>query len=174
MRKFVPLLVACALFVPAAALALPSLAGNTKDGTLSVKKGDGMVYLNARGAIIGRFDKGTIRVTDLSEDDGTDPVVKGCDDWSKDKDATDNVKVCSGKDVRFRVVQGKFKVRITRGVNIDLSAVGRSDKNQVELDGSGEADVDGDGASDPDGTYSFNDAELKSLPDKKDTFTLAG
>ena len=170
MRKFIPLLAVCALFaLPAVSLAFPSLAGNQKDGTLSIKNGDGMVYVNARGAIIGQVDKsvgkkGGIVLTDFKEDDGSGATFTGCEKETETETESGEgtITVCRGTKIRFKLIGGTFRIRIRNGKGIDLSAVGRSKPDQVWLDGDGdEADSDGD-----DGKFSFNGEPHESLPDK--------
>ncbi len=174
MRKFL-------LFAALAALlAVPAVGSATraapKDGTLSIKNGVGMVFVHANGAIIGRMDKGKITIVDLAESDGTEPIVRGCDSGEKTNSGDDNIRVCSGKNIRFRVIGGRYRLRILKGVGIDLSAVGRSaskdPKEGVELNGAGITDIDGDGTLVGDGTFAFDDDAPKSLPDKATYFQL--
>jgi len=144
-------------------LALPGASNAVRlapgDGTLSVRDGLGMVYLSARGAVIGRVDKAKkVVVTDLSELDGSEPLLKGCDE--RDYDKEEKTTLCKGKKITFRVIRGKYELRVV-GEGIDLSAVG---KGKVELRGDGELDWDDDKSLD-DGLYKFDDDKWQSLPD---------
>jgi len=164
MRKsLVPIALAALFLLPAGALATRGAA--LKDGTLSVKGGVGMVYVNARGAVIGRVDKATrITIIDFVEDDGGLPVLQGCDtpETAGATDDGEGIKTsCSGNKIRFRLLGGKYSIRISGAKGIDLSAVG---KGKVELRGQ-------EGLSD-DGTYSVDGGEPKSLPEKLAKFTL--
>ena len=165
MRKsLVPIALAALFLLPAVALATRGAA--LKDGTLAVKDGVGMVYVNATGAVIGRVDKATrITFIDFAEDDGGPPILTGCDWDSESAGPTDDgdgvKKYCSGTKIRFRLLGGKYSIRITGGRGIDLSAVG---KGKVELRGQ-------EGSSE-DGTYSVDGGEPRSLPDNKKSFPL--
>ncbi|MBA3413228.1 MAG: hypothetical protein H0T09_06005 [Actinobacteria bacterium] len=144
-------------------LALPGASNAVRlapgDGTLSVRDGLGMVYLSARGAVIGRVDKAKkVVVTDLSELDGSEPLLKGCDE--RDYDKEEKTTLCKGKKITFRVTRGKYELRVV-GEGIDLSAVG---KGKVELRGDGELDWDNDGSLD-DGEFRLDDGRWQSLPD---------
>ncbi len=144
------------LMLPAASNAVRLAPG---DGTLSVKDGLGMVYLNARGALIGRVDKAKrVVVTNLSELDGSDPLLKGCSE--RDYDKEEKTTFCKGKNITFRVIRGRYEFRVV-GDGIDLTAVGRG---KVELRGDGELDWDDDGSLD-DGIYRLDDDKWRSLPD---------
>ena len=109
MRKsLVPIALAALFLLPAGALATRGAA--LKDGTLSVKGGVGMVYVNARGAVIGRVDKATrITIIDFVEDDGGLPVLQGCDtpETAGATDDGEGIKTsCSGNKIRFRLLGG--------------------------------------------------------------------
>jgi hypothetical protein len=164
-RICVSIAVAALLAVPAGALAL---ATDTSDGTLLVKNGDGKVSINATGALIGALDKGTVKLVDPAEQNTGDLILKGCD--NNTKTFTDNTITCSGKDLRYRVVEGRFKVRIN-GSGVDLSAVGVGfGDTPITLNGDPSLDVDNDGF----GTYKLNDDKAKAIPDKPTILQLGG
>jgi hypothetical protein len=153
MRRFVLILLALALVVPATALAVRSLPG---DGTLVVDNGRGVVVVRARGGIIGRFDSGSI-VFDLSDTPNRQPVV-----WGAERIQSlggDRVRY-TGEDIRFRFIGIPYAVRV-QAVGIDVSAVGRG---MVILDASGFSDFPG--------RYSLNGSPFASLPNKPTTFQL--
>jgi hypothetical protein len=160
-----------ALAAPAVALAL----SGDDDGTLSVKAGVGKVYLNFNGSVVGRLQHGSIRVTDPIAGDGVGFEFSNCD-VEKDKSDTttnrnDTIKVCSGTNLRFRAIGGKYQVLIKgtprwdSASGIYLSAVGQG---VAVLNGAGD-----DPAIESDGTYSLNDRPYRSLPDSPATLTLA-
>jgi hypothetical protein len=150
------------LAAPAAGFALTG----DDDGTLSVKAGIGKVYLNFSGSAVGRVQHGVIRVTDPVASDGPGVDFSGCELVVDRSDTTvnksDTVTVCSGKDLRFRAIGGKYRIGI-RGGGIYLSAVGHG---YAILNG------DGDSAGDFDGTYSLNNGPYRSLPDFERTVLL--
>lgn len=151
--------VALALALPAVALALQA---NADDGTLSVRNGHGKVALKPfDGSALGRVASGTVVIVDPVFGDGGSADVWGCDKQSAA--ASDHVTICSGTNLRLRVVDGKYKLIIT-GTGINLSAVGTG---QVTLDGRGD-----DPSVKADGFYSLNDSLYKSLPDLAKTFAL--
>jgi hypothetical protein len=157
MRKTVPLLL-LALLIPAAAQSQPRAPQN---GTLSIREGRGIVQVDARGSMTGRVN-GKITITDLKPYDSKRPVVYGAT-----KTIYRNVKttVYQGKNIRFRLIGGRFQFRI-QGRAIFLSAIARGDGII-------------DGAGDPtanvfyDGVWSLNDSPYQSLPDDATSFNLA-
>jgi hypothetical protein len=143
-----------------AALALPALAwatsGAADDGTLSVKNGDGVIFVVARGTIIGACDKCRVSIVDPSPDDGSPAVVDGAETH---KDVSDTHDIYSGTDVRFRLVGGFFKIRVS-GSGIDLGVVA---KGWVRIQG----------YDSNTGTFSVNGATPRLLPSDREVFTLA-
>jgi hypothetical protein len=144
-RAFATLVLVGILTVPAVALASRQ---DANDGTLSVRNGVGKVWIGARGAVIGRFDSGSVRIFDPADGDPVDVEVWGAEHH---RDITDTTEVYSGQNVRFRIV-GRFRITVT-GADVDLSAVGQG---RIGLRGN---DADG-----PDGTFWINDGPRRSLP----------
>src|SRR6266571_3128201 len=134
-------------FAMLAALALPAASAartqGANDGTLSVQDAHGTITISARGGVIGSFARGSVRISDPIDGDGTGPIVTG-DDWSKERDST--TTTWGGTKVRFRNIGGTFKIRV-QGRGINLSFVG---KGNVTLKGAG---------TDADGTYAVNGGE---------------
>ena len=145
-----------ALLLPAAAAAAVRAPG---DGSLSVRDGDGMVTLVVRGAAIGRFDSGVLTVA-VADGDCDGPLVWGAERERPVIDHLGQIVACvfSGQNVRFRLVGGKQDLRIQRGRDIDLSAVGR-----------GFGSIRGIG-----GQYSLNGDAYVPLPDDVRRFSLGG
>jgi len=126
MRKAAFIVLLAGLIGAPAAASLVARAG---DERLSVNDGRGLVWIEAKGALIGRLDKGQISVADMTPLDLNDPMVYGCDEeWFRGL-----ATVCRGEDIRYRVIGGRWRVSI-RGAGIDLSAVARG---RVLLDGDG-------------------------------------
>lgn len=162
MRLILVPLSVLALLVPVAS------AGDLQrgDGTLSIRDGRGTVVVHARGAVIGqltRFDRnGKLVIEDVGDDDGSEPRVVGAD-WVRAR--PDGTPVYGGKAIRFRLIGGRFVLRVTNAVGLQLSVVGRG---VVTLDGAGSL-VSGIGF---DGVYSVNGEDPESLPDEPVTFPL--
>ena len=158
MRRLLVLTLLVALAAPAAAYAVARSPG---DGTLSVRNGQGVVNVNVRGAIIGRFDSGTLFVKAKTAADCDDVQVWGPTRERPIVDENGDVE-CRfiGRDVRFRLVGGQRSVRIRNGRDIDLAVVGRG---FVYLRGIGVQD----------GQYSVNGEAYQSLPDEGGAFELS-
>jgi hypothetical protein len=139
-------------FAVLAALALPAASAardqGATDGTLSVRDARGTVTISVRGGVIGSFARGSVRISDPVDGDGTGPIVTG-DEWSNERDAT--TTTWGGTKVRFRIIGGAFRI-VVKGRGINLSLVG---KGNVTLDGAGTLD---------DGSYSVNGGEYLAMP----------
>ena len=151
-----------AVLIGVLVLALPAGAGALKrgpgDGTLVVENAQGVVTLNVRGGIIGRFDQGTIEVADPVLGDGPGPIVRG---YQKVRELGPRRTQYSGEgDVRFRLIGGLYRVRIT-AIGMDVSAVGR-----------GTVILDGTGFADQPGRFSVNGAAFQPMPSAATRFTL--
>jgi hypothetical protein len=159
MRRLVVFTVlAIALAVPAIGFAV--IVGSD-DGTLSIKNGTGKALLQFNGSAIGRLGHGKIVVTDPVFADGVGFDFWGCD---KRDDRTENTTVCSGSNIRFRAIGGRYKIFV-KGSGLNLSAVGHG---SVSLDGRGD-----DPDVDYDGVFSLNDGPYRSLPNAPQSYQLA-
>ena len=154
MRALLTLAVLAALALPAASAARDQGA---TDGTLSVRDARGMVTISVRGGVIGSFARGSVRISDPVDGDGTGPIVTG-DEWSNERDAT--TTTWGGTRVRFRIIGGAFRI-VVKGRGINLSLVG---KGNVTLDGAGTLD---------DGSYSVNGGEYAAMPEFPLPFPLS-
>lgn len=163
MRPIAVVSLLVALLVPAAAYAARTAPG---DGTLSVRNGEGIINLNVRGVIIGRFDSGQLSV-DVPKDGDCDAL----DVWgaSRTRESVDELGVvfrCHfiGRNVRFRFVGGQHVIKIGRVLtparDVDLSVVGRG---FAFLKGS---------TSVLDGVYSPNGEPFQSMPDEGKGLTI--
>jgi hypothetical protein len=143
MRKAILLLVALALALPVVAAATL----RTGDGTLSVENGRGKVSVQARGGLIGRLDRGSVTIFDLTPADANQPVVSG-DDQPLMLIGDNGIRY-RGAGIRFRVIGGGFRV-VVQGRGIDLSVVGR-----------GNGYVEGDERAFDTGLYSLAGADCR-------------
>ena len=154
MRNLLTFAMLVALALPAASAARDQGAS---DGTLSVRDARGTVTISGRGGVIGSFARGSVKIIDPVEGDGTGPIVTG-DEWSKDRDAT--TTTWGGMKVRFRIIGGSFRI-VVKGRGINLSLVG---KGNVTLSGAGTGD---------DGSYSVNGGEYLPIPPFSFPFPLS-
>ena len=114
----------CGLLAVPAAVAATRMTG---DGVFELKDAAGTVMLTGtRGTVWGQMDSGRLIVTDPLAGDGA-VFVSGAEVV---KTIGDTITSYSGKDIRFRVTGGKYKL-LFRGTvwgmpatGIDLTAVG--------------------------------------------------
>ncbi len=176
MRRLLLLLGAAALLAIPTVASAHWLAGSASDGTLVIRNGFGSVVIGgkdangnpigAEGALIGSIEKGRVALTDPGEGDIGDLKVAGC--TRKEVSDVGNSVTCWGSKLRYRVVGGRFRLKIS-GDNIAMSVVGRGfvTMNGAVLDTGGNLVYD-------DGQFKLNDDEWKSLPDKSKTIPLEG
>ena len=144
------------LLLSACTVPLALAAGTPTDGTLSVKRGKGLVTLKVTGTVIGRVTYGRVQIRDFKPGDGNDPQ------WScKRQRISRQVSYCKGRNLGFRVEDGHFTVTV-KGSGIAISAVGHG---QVDMDGAGDTGVN-------DGVMSFDNQAYQSLPDYLTTYYL--
>jgi hypothetical protein len=162
MRRLLVPISLIAMFVPSAAAEVSQRG----DGTLSIRDGRGTLVVHARGAVIGqltRFDRhGSLVIEDPVAGDGARPRVVGAD-WARTR--ADGTPVYGGKGIRFRLIGGRFVLRVTNAVGLQLSVVGRGN---VTIDGAGSLTS---GVS-YDGVFSLNAEPAVSLPDEPETLPL--
>lgn len=133
------------------------------EGTLSVRRGDGLLLLEMRGVAIGRLGKGNLSVEI--------PASRTCDDlkvWGAEEEDPPEVElvdderviICgfSGRSIRFRLT-GKLFLEITEARNLHLSAAGRG---WGLLEGIGGAD----------GMWSLNGHRERGVPNVPTAFAL--
>jgi hypothetical protein len=131
-----------------------SLAGGEAqdDGCLVVSAGRGIVTVNAKGFVFGRFDQGQVDIDDPLPADGNVRVFG----YEKKRPLSDTKTRYVGLNVRFRA-SGLFRIR-TEAIGVDLSLAGK-----------GTATVSSDGFFDA-GEYStdaesFCESGLQPMPD---------
>jgi hypothetical protein len=136
-------------------LAIPAgLSARTSplsDGSLSIKSGRGQFILQVKGAVIGRMAAGKLTLTDADPYDEQVPDVRGRI-HGKPKVLSDATTVYQGRQIRFRVLEGAYKLKLD-GVGVNLSAVGR-----------GWAVLDGNDRFLSAGTYSLNGDPYEPVP----------
>lgn len=128
MRKFILPLFVCLLALPAVGAA--ALVRGVGDGTLSIEDGQGRIVIDARGGVIGRFERGSVTILDRTPGDAFEPKVWGA---SREVEVGVDMQRHFGPGVRFRVIGGSFRI-VINGAGIDLSAVG---SGVVSLEGNG-------------------------------------
>jgi hypothetical protein len=149
------------------ALALPvaGVAGlSSGEGTLSVEDGNGRVTMQARGGVIGRLERGSVTIYDLTPEDAFEPWVFGDDQPVRFVGETGITY--GGVGLRFRLVGGRYRIVIA-GRGIDLSVVAKGVGTIVA------------GPSGDPGVYSLDGADCrddrdscKPLPDLAKRFQL--
>lgn len=120
-------------------------AAKAPGGALEIKGGRGGVQITGKGVLVGRIEKGSLKITDLTPNDQWSPYVNGVprgkEVWLR------------GENIGFRVSKGRYKI-VARGDGISISAYGTG---TAVLDG----DPDAVGAT---GVYRVGDAALAPLP----------
>ena len=130
------------------------------DGCLVVEAGRGIVSINAKGFLLGRFYQGSIDVDDPLPGDGNVRVFS----FEKKRQLTESKTRYIGSQVRFRG-SGQFKVRV-EAVDMELSFAGK-----------GTATLNSDGFFDA-GQYStdaqsFCEARFQPMPDLPRKITIS-
>jgi hypothetical protein len=135
-------------------LAVPAgWAAATPAGTLSVENGRGTVVLSGKGIVIGRLDKGDLKIVDLSPLDQWSPRVNGV--------PRGKTVWLRGKDVNFYVPGGRYRITV-RGEGFSISARGQG---SATLAGS----PDPTGAT---GTFAVGDAAASPIPSTAQTVSF--
>jgi len=158
MRK-AALLSALALGAALAASSSQATRSAPGDGCLVVRDGKGIVIINARGFVFGRFDQGSVTI-DESAPGGAAKVFG----WEKKRLLSETRTQYIGYDVRFRA-SGLFRLTVN-AVFIDISAAGRGVATLAAPDflDVGKFSVDAD---------SFCESGFQPLPDLPRKFVIA-
>ncbi len=128
------------------ALALPALASAERTrGSLAIVDGRGTIVVKGRGALLGRIDRGSLQITDLSPNDQWSPRVNGV--------PRGRLFTIRGREINFYVPGGRYRVSI-RGEGVNISARGAG---VAVLDG--QPDLAGST-----GTYAVGDGPAQPLP----------
>ncbi len=147
------------VFAVVGMLALPAAlsAATRTDGTLSVKRAKGHIQIKLRGTVIGSMANGSVRIRDLTPNDGQYATFRHC----RQRIVSLTTSVCKGKKLSFRALDGGYVVT-TNGVGTFLSAVGRG---TAMLDGSGDGTV-------PTGVMSLDGGPYQPVPIDPTTYPL--
>lgn len=149
-RAFLPLLVLVVV------LAVPAgRAATSPAGTFSLEDGRGTVVLTGKGIIIGRLDRGDVKIVDLTPFDSWSPRVNGV--------PRGKTVWLRGKDVNFYVPGGRYRITV-RGEGFSISARGQGAALLL-----GSPDVTG--AS---GTYFVGDESSLPVPDVPEVVSFGG
>jgi hypothetical protein len=118
MRKTLLILVVLSLCASVGAGA--STAAGRGAGSLSIEGGRGQVTLRGTGAVLGRVDRGTVQVVDLTPGDRWVPTVNVGGKVVRSGAPV----VVNGEQISFRLLGGQYRI-IVRGDGISLSAIGK-------------------------------------------------
>jgi hypothetical protein len=152
MRLAAMILLALGLATSVAAGAPPSRDGvrllataQAPSGSLSIEDGRGTVTIGGKGVLVGRMEKGSLEILDLSASDQWSPRVWGI---PRGKAVT-----LRGKNVSFYIPGGRYRLT-AKGTGISISARGTGWVSLL-----GEPDPVGDT-----GTYAIGDGTPGPLP----------
>ncbi len=136
-----------ALTLLALAISASVAAGAAKapGGSLLIEDGRGLVRITGKGVLVGRMEKGTLEIVDLSATDQWSPRVNGI--------PRGKLVTLRGKNVSFYVPGGRYRLT-ARGTGLSISARG---VGTVTLEG------DPDPVGDT-GTYAIGDTASEPLP----------
>jgi hypothetical protein len=106
-----------ALILLALTLAVGVAMGATKapSGSLAIEDGRGVVQVTGKGVVVGRVEKGSLRITDLTPADQWSPYVNGV--------PRGKVVWLKGRDISFRVSAGRYRI-VATGEGVSISARG--------------------------------------------------
>jgi len=143
------------MLVLAGTVASASSQGGTAasdDGCLAVSAGRGIVSVNAKGFVFGRFDQGQVDIDDPIAADGQVRVFG----WEKKRSLTETKTRYTGFGVRFRA-SGLFRFRIEAiGVDLSLAGKGTATVSSDDFIDAGEFSID---------APSFCEANFQPVPD---------
>jgi hypothetical protein len=136
-----------ALSLVALALSAATATGSAlaPGGSLLIEDGRGVVQVTGKGVLLGKVEKGSLKIVDLTPADQWSPYVNGV--------PRGKVVWLRGSNISFRISAGKYRITAT-GEGISVSARGAG---TVVLDG----DPDKVGAT---GTYRVGDDPSEPLP----------
>jgi hypothetical protein len=138
-------LAALTLLALATCATAATAAANAPGGSLSIEDGRGVVQITGKGVLVGRMDKGSLEIVDLSAGDQWSPRVNGI--------PRGRTVWLRGKSISFYVPGGRYRI-VAHGTGISISARGTGSSL---LDG----DPDPVGAT---GVYAVGDDAPAPLP----------
>jgi hypothetical protein len=142
MRRAAIAILSLCLAVPAGVAFARAPAG----GTLSISDARGSVVVKGRGAVLGRIDRGSLQIFDLSPADAWSPRINGI--------PRGRLVGLKGREISFYVPGGKYRI-VAHGEGINVSARG---SGMTTLDG----EPDPSGGT---GMYGVGDETPVPLPD---------
>jgi hypothetical protein len=89
--------------------------GKSPGGSLEIKDGRGIVEITGRGVLVGRIDKGSLEIVDMTLDDQWSPRVNGIP-----RGKTVGLR---GKRISFYIPGGRYRI-VARGTDISISVRG--------------------------------------------------
>ena len=95
--------------------ASPTGATKAPSGSLAIEDGRGVVQVTGKGVVVGRVEKGSLRITDLTPADQWSPYVNGV--------PRGKVVWLKGRDISFRVSAGRYRI-VATGEGVSISARG--------------------------------------------------
>jgi hypothetical protein len=106
-----------ALTMLALALSASTATGgaNPPGGSLEIKDGRGIVEITGRGVLVGRIEKGSLEIVDLTLDDQWSPRVNGI--------PRGRMVGLHGKRISFYIPGGRYRL-VARGTDISISVRG--------------------------------------------------
>ena len=140
-------LLALSLLVLTVSVGMATAAARTPGGSLEIKEGRGSFQVTGKGVIVGRVDRGTLKIVDLTPADQWSPwvngVPRGKNFWIK------------GRNVSCRLSAGRYRI-IASGDGVSVSARGT---------GTAVMDGDPDAVGDT-GTFRVGASQLAPVPDE--------
>ncbi len=104
-----------ALTVTAAGEAATVSARTSGSESFELSRGKGQAIMAKRGAVLGTVGRGKIKITNLADGPRPKGYVTGCE---RRRGSWSGVLVCRGRDLRFYVYDGTWRVRLSgRGIN---------------------------------------------------------
>lgn len=140
-------LLALILLVLSVSVGMATAAALTPGGSLEIKEGRGSFQINGKGVIVGRIDKGSLKIVDMTPADQWSPWVNGV--------PRGKVVGLKGRNITFRISAGRYKI-VASGDGISVSARGTG---TAVLDG--DPDAVGDA-----GTFRVGDSQDAPVPDE--------
>jgi hypothetical protein len=146
-----------AILALAFVLAVPAglAAQRAPSGSLSIQDGRGTIEIKGQGALVGRLDRGTLTIVDVTNRDRWSPRVNGV--------PRGRVVGTRGQDIGFFIPGGRYRL-IVKGDGISISARGTG---VVTFTG----DPDPAGLT---GEFAVGDDELLPIPDDELVVTFGG
>jgi hypothetical protein len=152
-RCLLPIALAVATALAAAAPASSAVARTPGSQTFSLRDGSGIASVWQRGALLGHLRSGRLVVVNLPAPGAPTVIVRG---YETKRALSETTTEYRGRDMSFRVFGSTWRVRI-RGRGIDVSGVVRG---WLRLGGVS-------------GTYAIGDGDYEPWPEIPEVFRLA-